>query len=179
MSYPGYSLGRVLPILQRYSRYILQPQPTRQLQVLSTLQQTRVIWRFSTRKGALWCNSLLQKRHAVLLGIHARNAITEISQWLIINLRPNLYSLSLRISRLLTSSSLLYSKRFGRYVLRPSSDVSYRTRELTQPRSEPFIYSTGVDCSNSIDHDRVRVLSYSKYSPLFLLVVGTEAITSR
>ena len=57
---------------------------------------------------------------------------------------------------LLSSSLLLYSQRFGRYVLRPSSEV------YTGSRTKPFVWITGVNCSNSIYHDRVHVWSYSK-----------------
>ena len=42
----------------------------------------------------------------------------------------------------------------------------------TELRTEPFIYSTGVDCSNSVNHDRAQVLSYTKYSLLSYLWVG-------
>ena len=43
----------------------------------------------------------------------------------------------------------------------------------------PFIRSTEVDCSNSVNYNQVQVLSYSKYSLLFLPVVGIEPATSR
>ena len=36
-----------------------------------------------------------------------------------------------------------------------------------------------VDCSNSVNHYWVQVMSYSKYSLLFLPVVGIEPATSR
>ena len=49
----------------------------------------------------------------------------------------------------------------------------------TEPHTEPFILSTRVDCSNSVNHDQVQVLSYRKYSLLFLPVVGIEPVTSR
>ena len=42
------------------------------------------------------------------------------------------FLLSIRIFGLLTSSLLLYSQRFGWYVLRSSSGVSCRTRVSTQ-----------------------------------------------
>ena len=45
--------------------------------------------------------------------------------------------------------------------------------------TEPFIWTEGVDCSNSINHDQVQMLSYSKYSLLFLLIVGIEPATPR
>ena len=49
----------------------------------------------------------------------------------------------------------------------------------TEPGTEPFIWSSGVDCSSSFNHDRIQLLSHSKYSLLFLPVVGTEPATSR
>ena len=36
-------------------------------------------------------------------------------------------------------------------------------------RTEPFILATGVDCTNSVNHDQVQVLNHSKYHSLFLL----------
>ena len=44
----------------------------------------------------------------------------------------------------------------------------------TESRTEPYISTTGVDCSNSVNPDQIQVLSYNKYSLLFLLVVGIE-----
>ena len=38
---------------------------------------------------------------------------------------------------------------------------------LTELRTKPIIRSIEVGCSNSVNYDRVQVLSYSKYS-LFL-----------
>ena len=49
----------------------------------------------------------------------------------------------------------------------------------TESQTEPFIWTPGVDCSNSITHDQVEVLSYCKYSLLVLPVVGIEPATSR
>ena len=49
----------------------------------------------------------------------------------------------------------------------------------TESRTEHFIWITGVDSSNSVNHDQVQVLSFSKYSLLFLPVVGIEPATSR
>ena len=56
---------------------------------------------------------------------------------------------------------------------------SSNLRADTELQTKLFIQSTGVDCSNSINHHRVQVLSsYSKYSLLFLPVVRIElAIT--
>ena len=78
--------------------------------------------------------------------------------------------LSLRIFRLLFSSSLLYTQHFGGYVLRPSSSVSCRTPESTQCDKRNSLSNprgVAIDCFNFINHDRVQVLSYSKYSKLF------------
>ena len=41
-------------------------------------------------------------------------------------------------------------------------------------RIEPFIWFTEEDCSNSVKYDQVQVLSYSKYSLLFLPEAGIE-----
>ena len=49
----------------------------------------------------------------------------------------------------------------------------------TESQTEPFIWTTRVDRSNSIKHDQVQVLSYSKYSLLDLPVLGIEPVTSR
>ena len=49
----------------------------------------------------------------------------------------------------------------------------------TEFQTEPFIWTTGVDCSNSFNHDCVQVLDYSKYSFLFLPLVGIEPAISR
>ena len=85
----------------------------------------------------------------------------------------------LRIFGLLTSSFLLYSQRFGWCVLWPSSGVSCWTWELIiESWIELFIWTTGVECSNSVNHDWIQVLSYSKYSLLVLPVVGIEPATT-
>ena len=56
----------------------------------------------------------------------------------------------------MSSSLLLFPHRFGRYVLRPSSDVC-RTREPTRNfELRSFIKSTGVTCSDSVCHNWVR-----------------------
>ena len=44
----------------------------------------------------------------------------------------------------------------------------------TESPTEPFILTTGVDCSNSVNHDQVQMLSYSKYSLLVLSVAKDE-----
>ena len=48
----------------------------------------------------------------------------------------------------------------------------------TESWTEPFIWTPGVNGSNSVDYDQVQVLSYSKYSLLVLLVVRIEPSTS-
>ena len=47
----------------------------------------------------------------------------------------------------------------------------------TEPQIEPF--KTEVDNVNSVNHERVQVLSSSKYSLLLLPVVGIEPVTPR
>ena len=54
-----------------------------------------------------------------------------LGHWLLKFLRWSWWFLSVRVFELLSSSLLLFSQRFGRYVLRPSSGV-YRTREPTR-----------------------------------------------
>ena len=49
----------------------------------------------------------------------------------------------------------------------------------TESQTEPFIGAMGVDFSNSVNHDQVQVLSYSKFSKLFLPVVGIKLATFR
>ena len=49
----------------------------------------------------------------------------------------------------------------------------------TEFRNEPFIGTTGLDCSDSVNHDWVQDLSYCKYSLLFLPAVGIEPATFR
>ena len=49
----------------------------------------------------------------------------------------------------------------------------------TESQTVPFIWSKGVDCSNTVNNDRVQILNYSKYSLLVLLVVGIVPATSR
>ena len=49
----------------------------------------------------------------------------------------------------------------------------------TESETELFIWTTKVDCSNSVNHDRVQVLRYNKYCLLVLPVVGIEPSTSR
>ena len=49
----------------------------------------------------------------------------------------------------------------------------------TESQTEPFIWVTGVDCSNSINHDQVQVLSYSLYSLIVIPIIGIEPATSR
>ena len=47
-----------------------------------------------------------------------------------------------------------------------------------ESRPWPFIWTSRIDCSDSVTHERVQVLSYSKYFLLFLPVVGIEPATS-
>ena len=53
------------------------------------------------------------------------------------------------------------------------SNLSVHTESWT----ETFICTTGVDCLNSVKHDQVQVLRYSKYYLLFL--PGIETVTAR
>ena len=64
--------------------------------------------------------------------------------------------------------------------LRPYTGVLFRNRESAQNfELNPFLDTTGLDFSNSVNHDRVKVSSYSKYFYLYLPVVGIEPATSR
>ena len=49
----------------------------------------------------------------------------------------------------------------------------------SESQTEPLIWTTGVNCSNSVNHDQIRVLSCSKYSLLVLPVARIEPVTSR
>ena len=84
----------------------------------------------------------------------------------------------IRIFGLLTSSSLLYSQHFSCYVLQPFSIVKLGSPHRISNWTS-YLNSRGLDCSNSVNHDWLQVLSYSKYSWLFLPVVGIEPATSR
>ena len=48
----------------------------------------------------------------------------------------------------------------------------------TESPTEPFLWSTGVDCFTSVNHDREKVI-YGMYYLVFLLVVGIKPATSR
>ena len=48
------------------------------------------------------------------------------------------------------------------------------SRVHTELQIEPFIQSTGVDCFNSINHDRVQVLSYGLRSLLVELRLNLQ-----
>ena len=48
----------------------------------------------------------------------------------------------------------------------------------TESWIEPFIWFSGVDCSNSVNHEQVKALSYNRYSFLFLPVIGIKPATS-
>ena len=59
-------------------------------------------------------------------------------------------------------------------MIRPSAFFRcFMLNSLIQTESQ----TTGADCSNSVDHDQVKVLSYCKYSLLFLPGVGIEPST--
>ena len=79
--------------------------------------------------------------------------------------------LSLRVFELLSSSLLLFSQRFGRYVLRPSSGVC-RSREL---RTTSFIESTGVTFSDPVSQPgtSVKLFLYC-YSPAVRIKPATS-----
>ena len=66
--------------------------------------------------------------------------------------------LSLRLFGLLSSLLLLFSKRFGRYVLRPSTGV-FRTRwPLRNLELRPLLIPRVVACYDSVSHNRVQVI---------------------
>ena len=48
-----------------------------------------------------------------------------------------------------------------------------------ESRTEPFIQTTRVDCSNSVNYDWVQVLFYRKHSLFVLPDIGIEPATSR
>ena len=59
-------------------------------------------------------------------------------------------------------SSLLYSQCFDRCLLRPSLGVSYQIRKATQNfELNLLFYSTEVDCSNLVKHDRYKCFCYN------------------
>ena len=76
---------------------------------------------------------------------------------------------SLRIFGLLSSSLLLFPQRFGSYVLRPSSGVLSNSETFTEIRTTSFIESTGVACSDSVNHNWVQVFLYC-YSPVVWII---------
>ena len=49
----------------------------------------------------------------------------------------------------------------------------------TESQTELFIWTTGIEFSNSVNHDQVQVVSYSKYSLLVLPIVGIKPATFR
>ena len=75
------------------------------------------------------------------------------------------------IIKLSTFQPKYFSTLFRCFVPNPGDHTKFRT--------EPFIWTTGIDYSNYINHDRIHVLSYSKYSLLFLPIFGIEPATSR
>ena len=79
------------------------------------------------------------------------------------------YILSFRVFGLLSSSLQLYSQRFGRYVLRSSSNSG----TYTELRTTFFIESMGVACFDSVNHNRVQVLRIP-----VLLLASSQDLTS-
>ena len=78
------------------------------------------------------------------------------------------------------SSLLLNSQCFDQYGLSAFFRCFMSNSGINmKSQNEPFIWTTGVDCSNSVNPDWVQVLSYSKDSLLFLPIVGIEPATSR
>ena len=53
------------------------------------------------------------------------------------------------------------------------------SRVHTESWTELFIWTTGIDYSNFVNHDQAQVLSSSKYSLLVLSVAGIEPATFR
>ena len=86
--------------------------------------------------------------------------------------------LLLRIFRQLNSSLLLHSQHFE-WCLSSFRCFMLNSGVHTEFQTEPFIWTTGVDCYNFVNHDWVQVLSNWKYYLLFLPVVGIEPATSR
>ena len=66
---------------------------------------------------------------------------------------------------------MLFSQRFGRYVL-PPTFFWYLSNSgtFTELRTTSFIESTGVTCSDSVSHNRVQVLSI----PVVLLACSQD-----
>ena len=48
-----------------------------------------------------------------------------------------------------------------------------------ESQTELSVWTTGVDCYNSVNDDQVQVLSHSKHFLIFLPVVGIEPATTR
>ena len=76
------------------------------------------------------------------------------------------FFISFRIFGLLPRYFLSYSQRFGRCVLRPSLDVSFRTREPRGTSNLTLYLTRGGRLSKFFHHNWVQVLSYCKYSTL-------------
>ena len=66
-------------------------------------------------------------------------------------------------------SLLLYSQCFGQCVLRPSTNVSRRNREIYGTPNRTLYLIHGVDCFNSVKYNRITVITYCKYFLLFYL----------
>ena len=75
--------------------------------------------------------------------------------------------LSLRVFGLLSSSLLLFSQRFGRYVF---CGCLSNSGTFTELRTTTFIESTGFACSETISHDWKPVLSI----PVLLLACSQD-----
>ena len=74
---------------------------------------------------------------------------------------------------LLSSSLLLFPQRFGRYVLRTSSDVCRTRKPIWNFELGPYYRIHGVTCSDSVSHSRVQVLSI----PVLLHSSRTHSVT--
>ena len=76
--------------------------------------------------------------------------------------------LSLRVFRLLSSSLLLFPQYFGQYVL--LLQVFVELRNLPGTSNYILYWIHGVTCSDSVSHNRVKVLSI----PVLLLACGNN-----
>ena len=66
----------------------------------------------------------------------------------------------------------LYCYSYGRYVCWPSSGV-VKLGVFTESWTESFIWTIGVDCSNSVNHDWVQVLTELEQSPPAVQIKGS------
>ena len=65
---------------------------------------------------------------------------------------------------------VIFTQRFGRYVLRPFFRCLSNSGTFTELRTTSFIESMGVACSDSVSHNRVQVLSI----PVLLLACSQD-----